>query len=562
MFLILVCGNARAEIMDLSSTYNNLEIRIHGDLNKIEDQQYAQSYEILSTTPLDIQISKKVKDKTEYIRIYGASIGQVIGNQNLLEAMLELKEDFLVGNILILKDSIFIYTFETGEIKLLKGGVVVGEPNDPTLKSCLQQRRDFQNTGNEYENVNCGSPKMLGVLIEQTGSSQVADSIKINGNSIIGKNIKIENQESSMKINFNREVRIVGDEDKYKLFLESAGKVTCAGFVLNVDEDGPVNLDINGDSEELISQVDIYFKGKPLGNFKKNSFEESLFVVPCSSDISSYGRCGLIKQKQSKALSYNNLLEGQDPSYKAFLKDWLGTISFRETQLNSQKAYMVILDPSNYDIRVVSVKSITGETYSTLKRLVDKSGAIAGINGGFFGPTGQSRGLLIENNNQVTSFSDMGSLNSVFYIQEGKPRITSDTFFSNILQTEQEDIASALEAQELVFAGGPSGHFGGTSEYVYEGTSRAVICIGFDNRLKLIVAKNQALPNLARELSSECREAANLDGGGSTSLDYRSKGKYVSVQWEWGANTVTYDPSIDRGRQIANAILIFPKDMG
>ena len=91
MFLILVCGNARAEIMDLSSTYNNLEIRIHGDLNKIEDQQYAQSYEILSTTPLDIQISKKVKDKTEYIRIYGASIGQVIGNQNLLEAMLELK---------------------------------------------------------------------------------------------------------------------------------------------------------------------------------------------------------------------------------------------------------------------------------------------------------------------------------------------------------------------------------------------------------------------------------------------------------------------------------------
>ncbi|MFQ6110535.1 MAG: phosphodiester glycosidase family protein, partial [Nitrospinota bacterium] len=115
------------------------------------------------------------------------------------------------------------------------------------------------------------------------------------------------------------------------------------------------------------------------------------------------------------------------------------------------------VEPEAIEVRVVHFESL-GMSSSTVKELAERTGAVAAINGGFFGTDGRPLGFLVAAgrviNGRVRGRGKRKDLHysAIFFIRGGKPFIVHRDFFS------PSGVEHALQAgPHLIHLGKPTG---------------------------------------------------------------------------------------------------------
>lgn len=187
------------------------------------------------------------------------------------------------------------------------------------------------------------------------------------------------------------------------------------------------------------------------------------------------------------------------------------------------------------DVKIVALRTspdkievVTGDTLTApLWRRREK--AVAAVNGGFFDTAGHSLGLRISGGRLRSRLksSDWG----VFSIAGGKARIRHTRDFPRDRKL-QHRISQAVQCgPRLVVDGAPT--------TVKPQTARR-IGIGIQRDGKVVIAlSDQALAlqdwaNLwASKSGLNCRDALNLDGGGSTQLSLKTSKRSLDIAGQW-----------------------------
>jgi lysophospholipase L1-like esterase len=262
-------------------------------------------------------------------------------------------------------------------------------------------------------------------------------------------------------------------------------------------------------------------------------------------------------------------------------------ISFSQKKHNSKEVNMITLDINQFDIKVMSASSILGKQKASLKDMIEATGAVAGITGGFFNVnkkindeicsrpenSGEPLGLVIENSKKI---SEMFNMDWDCHLMQKGVIDPSHIFVSNnnensnnvIIKSRDEYLQTyttnnpeyALQSGALIYNGKEQKCPFDESGFCSPSLKRSTICITNDNKLKLITFKSLSLNNLPSWIKEECKSFLNLDGGGSTSMEYNVNDEFHSIQLEHNKEHHFTEPTtIDDGRNIVNAILIFPK---
>ncbi len=212
-------------------------------------------------------------------------------------------------------------------------------------------------------------------------------------------------------------------------------------------------------------------------------------------------------------------------------------LEYREMMLQAQGELsgvgvkLLRIDPEAIEVRVVHFQSLAMEN-STVKELAERTGAVAAINGGFFGTNGHPLGFLMAAgrviNGRVRGRGRRGSLHysAIFFIRDGKPFIVHRDSFS------PSGVEHALQAGPyLIHQGKPTG---GLDLYRENRriAPRAAFALDRDRRLIALVT-DSAINGLSwcelqallltpsQQGGLESVEALNLDGGSSAQLYVR-----------------------------------------
>ncbi|MDO8526307.1 MAG: phosphodiester glycosidase family protein [Deltaproteobacteria bacterium] len=198
------------------------------------------------------------------------------------------------------------------------------------------------------------------------------------------------------------------------------------------------------------------------------------------------------------------------------------------------------IDPKLFKLSVATAKD-QNETDSTVRMMAKKSSAILTVNGGFFSPEHRSLGLLMRDGkviNPVHATSWWG----IFEISKNKPEIVTVRMFQ-----PNPDIEMALQSGPRLVINGE------IPKLKYSVDRRSGIGIRADGNVIIAVTGDkelsmEAFAELFQKPESkgglDCKNALNLDGGGSTQLYFSWKGLKVDVL---GSS------------RIANAVAIFPR---
>lgn len=164
-----------------------------------------------------------------------------------------------------------------------------------------------------------------------------------------------------------------------------------------------------------------------------------------------------------------------------------------------------------------------------------KTGAMAAINGGFFTPSGQSLGLRMSRRREKAALraAEWG----VFYVRRGSARILHTTDWKKRAQTRRAQ--GVLVADEAIQCGPRLVVAGQTVKLKPQWARRTGIGLQSDG--KVIVAISEAEMSFqawaalwASPRGLDCRDALNLDGGGSTQISVAaaaSQGVEVGGLW-------------------------------
>lgn len=155
-----------------------------------------------------------------------------------------------------------------------------------------------------------------------------------------------------------------------------------------------------------------------------------------------------------------------------------------------------------------------------------KLGAVAVVNGGFFDESGRSLGLRVTNGRKI---SKLRAANwGVFWVRGGKAKIQHTRDFD----------AAASGVDEAVQCGPRLVVAGKTTDLKPQWARRTGIGIARDGRVVLAICDRsvsfQEWANVwASRRDLDCVDALNLDGGPSTQLSLRTKGKRAEVEGGW-----------------------------
>ncbi|MFC1731647.1 glucosaminidase domain-containing protein [candidate division KSB1 bacterium] len=242
-------------------------------------------------------------------------------------------------------------------------------------------------------------------------------------------------------------------------------------------------------------------------------------------------------------------------------------ISYSKTPFAKGFFHEVAIDPNKYDVKFVSAKKATGKSKTTLAEIVRNTpGAVAGINGGFFEGGGKPTHSVVEDG-VLTRGSNTGSY--AFVVENGRYKIISSSDFNSYDADKiKNSVSSALNAFKLAF--------NGVNNACSEGgcntpAPRSGVCITKDGIIKLIavhgIPKGSVMKGGAASIKKFAQEAINnhgcfnginLDGGGSTSLEFHVNGQDVSLKGERNSGGCK-----GRGfpcqRSVANALVVIPK---
>ncbi|MBT6041651.1 transglycosylase SLT domain-containing protein, partial [Candidatus Woesearchaeota archaeon] len=214
-------------------------------------------------------------------------------------------------------------------------------------------------------------------------------------------------------------------------------------------------------------------------------------------------------------------------------------ISFTETTHNNKETLIISLDPKHFDIKVESAKTITGNQKATLKEMVEKTGAIAAITGGFFNvntaeagkkcsrPEKRSEplGLVVENSNTLSEMFNMdwdchlmqqGTIDPhhIFVVDKESPDefiIEREEYNTNYFDSNTPNYA--LQSGALIY-NNELLECPFSKSFCTSSPKRTLLCITTDNKIKLMVFQSLALTKLPSWIIEDCKDLLNLDGGG------------------------------------------------
>lgn len=234
----------------------------------------------------------------------------------------------------------------------------------------------------------------------------------------------------------------------------------------------------------------------------------------------------LVQAKEYKKLSWKTLLPG-------FSETTLITEDSLDNKITLQ---LYKIDLKKYRIQVVQAKDFQRQKMSA-KDFSKKSNAILAINGGFFDPSYQSLGLIVQNGKIVNPLRQI-SWWGVFSIDQNHiPRVEKVKDFKN-----GSNLEMAIQAgPRLIEEGKPVSAKPNVSQKTFLGiTPENEVIIGVTdgsvlNAIDFVeILSNQLL----------LKSALNLDGGGSTQL-------YVK--------TGSYEKNLLGFTEVANGVVVVPR---
>ncbi len=169
------------------------------------------------------------------------------------------------------------------------------------------------------------------------------------------------------------------------------------------------------------------------------------------------------------------------------------------------------IDPKRFDFRIVTAAP---ETYATVRRMAEASGAVIAVNANFFDPEGKPLGLLIDQGKQLNPKKDI-SWWGIFYIDRKIPHIVHSNQWKS-----SRSISTAVQA-------GPRLVVNGKIPRLKKDSSQKT-AVGITKSGDVILATTLfplEITELARLMGRSeakgglgCLNALNLDGGSSSQL--------------------------------------------
>jgi len=205
---------------------------------------------------------------------------------------------------------------------------------------------------------------------------------------------------------------------------------------------------------------------------------------------------------------------GDTPSWRAIAPDLETTVV--STGPFSADLVLVRTQLKRYRIEVIQA-SVFGSPRGSVNRLTESAGAILGINANFFDEIGRPLGLVVSRGKGIQRLHGGGkTLTGVFAIDSNGPRIDSRISYS------PTGVREAIQAGPRLIANGAAVHGLKSSGAA---ARRAGVCIDNAQRVIFFVVSSGFLGLTFDELQRilirpgiDCRDALNLDGGGSAQL--------------------------------------------
>jgi len=186
--------------------------------------------------------------------------------------------------------------------------------------------------------------------------------------------------------------------------------------------------------------------------------------------------------------------------------------------LNSDvEVFVVRFDPGH--LHVETGKPQTAEEWRS------STHSIAAINGGFFDENNHSLGLRQSNGKEISGLRHANW--GVFFVQDGKAHIVHTRDFQN-----KKSITEAIQCgPRLVVDGSPTDlkdQWGRRTGIGITTTGKVLVAV-CDSELSL----RQWAKFWAAKDGLHCKQALNLDGGGSSQLSIRSKSINIQIDGGW-----------------------------
>jgi hypothetical protein len=202
---------------------------------------------------------------------------------------------------------------------------------------------------------------------------------------------------------------------------------------------------------------------------------------------------------------------------------------------------VVVLDARHNTLRVVDQPDSWGGG-GAIDEVLDASGAIAGVNGGFFSPNFEPLGLMIANGRRIGAWQANKLLTGSLVVSQGTPRLVW-----NAEGRREVGASDFLQAgPRLVDAGRPM-----TSLDRTKNAARSFIATNGGNLWAIGVVRSTSLAELGRMLAMRglmpgfaVNRALNLDGGRSSAIHARlSDGSTITEPgWSTVRNYVAVVP--------------------
>jgi len=174
------------------------------------------------------------------------------------------------------------------------------------------------------------------------------------------------------------------------------------------------------------------------------------------------------------------------------------------------------------------IKILKGETRNAVAWRQDEK-SLAIINGGFFDPQGKTLGLRVSDGEKKGGLHDADW--GVFFIRKGKAGVLHTREFKR-QYTSLRNISQAVQCGPRLVVDGQ------TTDLKPQTARRTGVGIQRDGRIIIAVSEGALAfddwANLwAASDGLNCRDALNLDGGGSTQISLKTKKKSLEVSGLW-----------------------------
>lgn len=200
--------------------------------------------------------------------------------------------------------------------------------------------------------------------------------------------------------------------------------------------------------------------------------------------------------------------------------DWVrleSGLSYRKIEIHKRSSkvpyalHAFKIDPKKYDLRPLTAAP---ETYASIRRMVENSGALVGVNANFFDPHGKPLGLIISNGQEINPYRPV-SWWGVFYIEKGIPHIVSGNQWR-----KSPGVTIAIQTGPRLISKGR------TLRLKAESSQKTAVGITKNGEVILVstlfpIDINELarlMVGSAQRGGLECVEALNLDGGSSSQM--------------------------------------------